>query len=1552
MGWRDWTPDFIEDGAEKAAEGIGDGVEWLGDKTADLADKAGLEDAGDWVRDKSRSLANQLGADVAELELDQTEDPTKIIYGSVSKIRENANHLAKFQANFDKVGTGIKGLDSSAIKGQTATAFGESTAKEPPKWFKAADAFERAHGALTRFAETVEWAQGQAKAAIAEYKTAKKASEDARTAYNDKVDAYNDAVKAKKDDLPPRPDGFKDPGAAGLKAAYEKVTEARKQRNEAAETARSAVAAARDMAPPKPSYAEQLEDGFVAMTIDANHLVGGVVKGTAGMLNFVRSVNPTDPYNLTHPAEYLTSLNSTAAGLVTAANDPVGTAKTMIDQFMKDPSEGIGKLIPELVGSKGLGALKKTAAVTRVADDLKAPGRVELNKNGPEGSSRDSAKEKVCAEDPVDVATGRMLLPQTDLALPGTLPFQFGRTFESSYRAGRWFGPAWASVIDQRLEIDAEGVVFLREDTSILAYPHPAPGIPVRASHGQRWSLSLDGDGEYAVTDPHTGLVRYFAFHDAGTALLDRIEDRNGNSITFVHDEAGTPVEVIHSGGYHLKLSVADGRIDGLAMADGTKIMGYGYTDGHLTETTNSCGRPFRFGYDQRGRIVSWTDTNGRHFDYKYDDLDRCVAQSGTNGHLNARFEYTDTVTTVVNALGHRRHYQVNARAQVVAEADATGAVTRFTHDRFNRLASRTDPLGRTTRMGYDDDGRLTSLIRADGREATAQYAGPGGPLRLTRHDGTSVVRSYDERGNITSATDGARSTTRFTYDGRGNLASITDALGHTTTIRCDRAGLPLEITAPNGAVTRYERDAFGRPVSVTDPLGNTARLAWSTEGRLLRRTEPDGTTQVWEYDGEGNCVRHTDALGGVTSYAYGDFDLLVARTGPDKVRYRFEHDADLQLSRVINPQGLEWSYAYDPAGRLIAETDFDGRTVSYGYDAAGSLVSRANALGEIRYTRNDLGQIVRKDCGGSVTTLEYDLFGKVARATGPHGELTRLRDSAGRLRSETVDGHTIAYAYDDLGRRIRRTTPAGAVTTWTFDDAGNCSELNVSGTAVNFEYDPAGRELTRRIGHGLAMSSMWDDSGRLAERRVTGHDGSTLQRRAYAYRPDGTLTEMDDLHTGAHRFDLDAAGRVGTVQAPQWTERYVYDEAGNQSAAHWPESHPGGVAATGHRHYEGTRLVRAGRVRYEYDPLGRVVARRQHRLSRKPDTWRYTWNQRDQLVAVQTPDGTNWRYRYDELGRRTVKQRLTGTGDIAEEVRFTWDGSVLCEQTTRTAGSRQEVTLTWDHRGLHPLAQTERIRDVGRGEVDRRFFAIVTDLIGTPTELVDDLGVVAWRTRSTLWGSTAWNKDATAYTPLRFPGQYFDPETGLHYNVFRHYDPLTARYLSPDPLGLAPAPNPVTYVANPHTWADPLGLAPDGCPPKGEHGNPFKTRDEARQAAYKLAGVDPDVDELWATWKVVDDVRLKHVEGYTYSDNPSHLGTFWQYELKDGGGSRVIVEHTHDPAGPHFHAGMPKAMGDRPDGGQFVNFGWDNSNYKEMERYAKINKEGGDHHLFYESGN
>ncbi|MCZ0970884.1 hypothetical protein O1L55_04010 [Streptomyces albulus] len=171
----------------------------------------------------------------------------------------------------------------------------------------------------------------------------------------------------------------------------------------------------------------------------------------------------------------------------------------------------------------------------------------------------------------------------------------------------------------------------------------------------------------------------------------------------------------------------------------------------------------------------------------------------------------------------------------------------------------------------------------------------------------------------------------------------------------------------------------------------------------------------------------------------------------------------------------------------------------------------------------------------------------------------------------------------------------------------------------------------------------------------------------------------------------------------------------------------------------------------------------------------------------------------------------------MEERTHFTWDGPNLAEQTTYAPSLPGPYTMSWDHRGLHPLAQTETVTrtataEAPQDEIDRRFFAIVTDLVGTPTELVDTAtDAIAWRTVPTLWGNTSWAADSTTSTPLRFPGQYFDPETGLHYNLNRYYDPETARYVTPDPLGLSPAPNPDAYVHNPHMWCDPLGLMPAG---------------------------------------------------------------------------------------------------------------------------------------------
>ncbi|WP_019354956.1 putative T7SS-secreted protein [Streptomyces sp. AA1529] len=1394
MGWRDFVPDSVEDKAEDLAEGAGDFVEGAGNWTGDRLDDVGWESGGDWVRDKSRSAANAMGAETAEFQLDETDDPKKLVFGSPSKIRSTAKHLKDLQTAFDNVAKGLKGLKKGNLKGKAAEAFREQVGLEPAKWIKAADACEKAAGALEDFAHTVERAQSQAREAVAEYK-------------DDKKDE-----------------------------AQEKLDRARSQRDTAASHARTAVKAARDAAPPKPDYWDQAGDGLEGLRLDAVHVSGGIVKGTAGVVSFVRSVNPTDPYNITHPAEYVTQLNSTVTGIMRTANDPVGTGKQMWESFKKDPAEGVGRLIPELLGTKGVGAATKVGragkTMSRVRDALKRKGK---------GQSSTPPKKR-CANgtDPVDLSTGLMFLPQTDLELPGALPLAFTRHVESGYRLGHWFGPSWASTVDQRLEIDEEGVVFVAEDGRLLSYPHPAPGVPTLPSAGpSRMPLERTPDGGYTLTDPDTGWVRHFApptggpeSEANGQARIEQVIDRNANSITFEYDEqTGAPLRLVHSGGYVVRLTVEDDRVTALSLAGSetdTTVLRYAYTDGNLTDVTGSSGLPLRFEYDDEQRVVSWTDTNDRRYDYVYDNLHRVIAEGGTAGHMQVRIDYDGVdeatghrVTKLTSAAGHATRTLFDEQGRTVGEIDPLGHRTRTERDDHNRPLTHTDALGRTTSFTYDAAGHLAAVARPDGTRTAIARDALGLPVTTTGPDGTVWRQEWDAYGNRTSVTDPAGHTTRYTYDDRGRLATVTDALGATTRVRCDAAGLPLEITDPLGATTRYERDAFGRPVRVVDPLGARTTLSWTTEGRPASRTTPDGATEQWEWDGEGNCTRHVDAAGGETRYEYTHFDMLEARTGPDGVRYEFAYDAELRMTRVTNPQGLTWDYTYDPAGHLVAETDFDDRTQQYELDAAGELIRRTTPLGEdITYERDALGRTLRKDAAGAVTTYAYDPAGRLLDAVGPDAELRYQRDKLGRVKTELVNGRALTHTYDALGRRTRRTTPTGAVSTSTYDAAGNRTSLTASGRTLDFTHDAAGRETQRRIGtEGLTLSQVWDPAGRLEALSLDTAD-STVQRKGYEYRADGYLTGVDDLLSGRATFDLDATGRVTAVHARGWTERYAYDEAGNQTEASWPATHAS-PEAIGPRVYEGTSIRTAGKVRYEHDAAGRTTLRQKTRLSKKPDTWHYTWDAEDRLTQVVTPDGTVWQYAYDPLGRRTAKHRMTADGEQAESVLFTWDGPTLIEQTTAAPDLPHPVTLTWDHKGFTPLAQTERRTDEStQQEIDSRFYAIVTDLVGTPTELVSESGDIAWRTQSTLWGTTTWHTDSTAYTPLRFPGQYYDPETGLHYNYFRYYDPETARYTAPDPLGLAGAPHPLTYVHAPLIWTDPLGLAPTaGCPPDGEPG-------------------------------------------------------------------------------------------------------------------------------------
>ncbi|MFD5318538.1 DUF6531 domain-containing protein [Streptomyces sp. NPDC127098] len=1022
---------------------------------------------------------------------------------------------------------------------------------------------------------------------------------------------------------------------------------------------------------------------------------------------------------------------------------------------------------------------------------------------------------RVLIGDPIDVITGEMTLRETDVELPGVLSLTLAREHLSTYRAGRWFGPSWASTLDQRLVLDDYGVDYYADDGMCLHYPVPRkdPDQPVMPVEAPRWGLSWDGRhaGELTVRQRDTGLTLHFAPVPGrpGTELpITAISDRNDNRITFVYDEHGAPTEVTHSGGYRIGVAVHDGRVTALTLLndpDRPLLRAFEYDPaGNLAGVYNSSGLPLRYEYDAERRMTRWEDRNGTWYRYEYDEAGRCVFTTGTDGVLAYRYDYEPERrrTIATNSLGHATTYEYNDFFQLVAETDPLGNVTRKEWTEYHDLLSVTDPLGRTTRYDYDPHGNLVTVTRPDGSTQHTEYNDLGLPSTVVQPDGGTWSRAYDARGNVVAILDPAGGRTHVTYDPHGGIASVTNTLGHTAHIRCDAAGLPLEVTDPLGGSTSVVRDSFGRPSRLTDPNGAETTFTWTVEGRLLRRTDPTGAVDTFTWDGEGNLLTHNDAKGAETSHTYGPFDLLTSYTTPDGATHRLTRDTELNLVQVTNALGATWTYTFDAAGRLASETDFDGRETTYRRDAVGQLTELTNSLGEtVSCAYDSLGRrTAMTTSDGDTCTYTYDPLGRVVSAASPGVELSRVHDALGNLVSETVNGRVLTLTHDTEGQLLSRRNPSGHASTWTHAPNGRPATLTTDGRTITFDHDPTGREIARHIGEHLTLTHQWNGAGALEHHALTAPTGRVLSGRSYTYRQDHYPTALTDHRAGTtSTFTLDPVGRPTAVAHSSGRhESYAYDIAGNQTSARWSTAD---TPTEGERDYAGTLLTRAGAARYSYDAAGRPTRRQVTRLSRKPDTWCYAWNARNQLTETVTPDGSVWRYLYDPFGRRVAKRQIRPEdGTVLTEVWFTWHDGELIEQTT------SDATITWNHREAQLLTQTHHT--AGQEEIDRRFFAIVTDLVGSPIELVDERGTTAWTADTTLWGLRTAPDDGAVPAPLGFPGQYIDDETGWHYNYFRHYDPNTGRYVTQDPLGLLPAPNPWTYPHNPLLWCDPFGLA------------------------------------------------------------------------------------------------------------------------------------------------
>lgn len=1014
-----------------------------------------------------------------------------------------------------------------------------------------------------------------------------------------------------------------------------------------------------------------------------------------------------------------------------------------------------------LGAGKGLGALGKLV-----------PGKTPLGSGagrdaggGARGSGRPDAPEatsipwvdRFCKSDPIDVATGENVLPQIDLALPVPLV----RTHVSSYRAGGLFGPSWASTLDQRVEVDDEGACYFAPDGMVLVYPAVPAGTSALPVAGPRWPLTLHPDGSAELVDPQGGRTTNFTGALIGPARVTSVTEASGGQLNVEHDENGLPVAARGGDGTVVAIKCDEGRVLALHQLDdegrrSILIAGFTYNQaGYLVAVTNDSGRSLRFSYDDEARLSSWRDRNGYSYLYSYDNDGRCVRTWGERGHLNSTFTYADadadaapgSVTTHTDSFGHRWIYRFDEARHLIQMTDPLGATTSWSWE-GPHLASRVDALDRCTRYERDDVGGLLRVHRPDGsvlHVSARTSSKPGGDL---------VKVAVREGGKVWS--------------------QLLDEVP-------DPGPLPLA----------------GLGVPAADQHTHEQAQDVGAAGRVVTRPGRHGRPEQVRHDAEGNPVERVDAAGGVRRTERGIFDLVTATVDATGARTTYDYDTELRLVRVTNPLGLQWRYSYDVAGRLVEETDFDGRTLSFTYDAAGQLVRTVNGAEEVTEYRYDLlGNLVERSTPSGTTTYAHDPLGRLVVARSPESVLVLERDEGGRIVSQDTDGFTLSFTYDDADRVLHRLTPSGARSSWSFDVEGRPVSLVTAGHTVGLGHGTLGGENHRTVdGHPVALQA-FDAFGALTAQLLPGRI-RRLERRV-----DGELIACRDDVVGTTDYELDPEGRVLGVRTPDHEEAYSYDASGNLRSAST------GASPQVELTYEGTRVVESRRSSHRYDAQGRTVARTPGDVAgQAPSCQHLVWNGHDQLSEVVTADGDRWNYRYDPLGRRVAKERLAPgePGVVIEHVDFVWDGSVLVEQLHTDVSGQRRVT-TWEHHPSTRYPLTQFDHDGGGLELGL-FSSVITGPVGTVTDLLAPDGTLR-SVATSLWGALRAVPGA-GLTPLGFPGQHRDAETGLHYNLHRYYDPATARYLSQDPLGLAAAPSPVAYVDNPLSAADPLGLAP-----------------------------------------------------------------------------------------------------------------------------------------------
>ncbi|MCF5284088.1 hypothetical protein GIW23_26080, partial [Pseudomonas syringae] len=468
-----------------------------------------------------------------------------------------------------------------------------------------------------------------------------------------------------------------------------------------------------------------------------------------------------------------------------------------------------------------------------------------------------------------------------------------------------------------------------------------------------------------------------------------------------------------------------------------------------------------------------------------------------------------------------------------------------------------------------------------------------------------------------------------------------------------------------------------------------------------------------------------------------------------------------------------------DPIGRLLAKLNDDARQ-DYAYDDGDRLLSierkptdTGRKLGvaaeKLEFAYDLLGRLVKETTSQGALAYEYDPLSNLTTLTLPTGQhLNHLYYGSGHLHQMNLDGQLISdMERDDLHREIYRTQ--GKLT--------SC-----------FGYDSMGRKAWQYATTLPAEKLSQIQNPLIKPERYVEHAYNPIHRR-YEYDPAGELSRTLDKLRGETQYEYEANGQLLARNTGRVVdgEEFRYDAAANRL----------NFNTSRFDHVKDNRLKQWANHEYKYDAWGNLIEKVVGIVR-----WQtFTYDCENRLVKTETMADTQVEstssYQYDSLGRRVAKQsEIKGHTD---HKRFLWQGLRML----REESPGQSSLYIYEPGSYAPLARV----DEKEGEVENKVYYFHTDQIGTPLEMTDAEGQIVWQAKYRAWGAVEKLVVNEVEQNLRFQGQYFDAETGLHYNTFRYYDPEIGRFTTQDPIGLLGGFNLYQYAPNTNGWIDPFGL-------------------------------------------------------------------------------------------------------------------------------------------------